>query len=205
MIKLFIIDDHQMIIEGIHSLLHDEPGIQWMGSAKLPDHLMTFLKLEQPDILLMDINLPNMSGLDLCKEVRQKYPAVHIIGLSTSDQASIVRKMLENGASGYLLKDATKQEILHTIREVNSGKTSVNFSVAEILKNKTPNKELPALTRREKEILDLISDGHTNQEIADKLFLNITTIDSHRKNMLTKFNAKNTAALIKIAMRNHLI
>ena len=205
MIKLFIIDDHQMIIEGIHSLLQDETGIQWMGSAKLPNDLMTFLKHDQPDILLMDIHLPNASGLDLCKEVKQKYPAVHIIGLSTSDQASIIRKMLENGASGYLLKDATKHEILKTIHEVNSGKTSVNFSVSEILKNKKANNELPALTRREKEILDLISEGLTNQEIADKLFLNITTIDSHRKNMLTKFNAKNTAALIKIAMTNNLI
>ncbi len=205
MIKLFIIDDHQMIIEGIYSLLQDEAEIQWMGSAKLPKDLLTFLKHDQPDILLMDIHLPNASGLDLCKDVKQKYPAVHIIGLSTSDQASIIRKMLENGASGYLLKDATKPEILKTIHEVNSGKTSVNFSVSEILKNKKANNELPALTRREKEILDLISEGLTNQEIADKLFLNITTIDSHRKNMLTKFNAKNTAALIKIAMTNNLI
>jgi DNA-binding NarL/FixJ family response regulator len=205
MIKLFIIDDHQMIIEGIHTLLKDEVDIEWMGSTKLPNELMTFLKNAQPDVLLMDINLPQKSGLDVCKEVKEKYPAINIIGLSTSNQASVIRKMQENGASGYLLKDASKQEIITAIHEVNKGKQNVNFSVAEILKSKMPNDQLPALTRREKEILDLISEGFTNQEIANKLFLNITTIDSHRKNMLTKFNAKNTAALIKIAVCNNLI
>jgi len=205
MTSLFIIDDHQMIIEGIRTLLEDQSDIQWLGSAKLPDELMAFLKQRQPDVLLMDIHLPQISGLDLCKLVKVKYPTIQIIGLSNSDQASIIRKMLENGASGYLLKDATKQEIIIAINQVRIGKNNVNFSVAEILKKKQPNDELPALTRREKEILDLISEGLTNQEIADKLFLNITTIDSHRKNMLTKFNAKNTAALIKIAMKNNLI
>lgn len=205
MIKLFIVDDHQMIIEGIHTLLQSEADIEWMGSTKLPDELMSFLSNTQPDVLLMDINLPQKSGLDLCKEVKEKYPAINIIGLSTIDQASVIRKMQENGASGYLLKDASKQEIIKAIHEVNNGKQNVNFSVAEILKKKIPNDQLPALTRREKEILDLISEGLTNQEIANKLFLNITTIDSHRKNMLTKFNAKNTAALIKIAMTNNLI
>ena len=198
MITIFIIDDHQMIIEGIHALLQGEPDFEWIGSTKFPDELMLFLQRKQPNVLLMDINLPQKSGLDLCKEVKDKYPGIHIIGLSTSNQASIIRKMQENGASGYLLKDASKQEIITAIHEVNNGKLSVNFSVSEILKNKMPNKELPALTKREKEVLELISEGLTNQEIGSKLFLDTSTIDSHRKNMLTKFNAKNTAALIKI-------
>jgi DNA-binding NarL/FixJ family response regulator len=205
MIKLFIIDDHQMIIEGIHSLLQDQADIEWMGSAKLPEELMAFLKKEQPDVLLMDINLPQKSGLDLCREVKEKYPAVNIIGLSTSDQASVIRKMRENGASGYLLKDASKQEIIMAVQQVNKGKDYVSFSVAEVLKQKAPNDQLPVLTKREKEILEFIAEGLTNQEIATRLFLNITTVDSHRKNMLTKFNVKNTAALIKIAVSNHLI
>jgi len=205
MIKVFIIDDHQMITEGIHSLLQGEADIEWMGSAKSPDELMAFLKNAQPDVLLMDINLPQQSGLDLCKEVKGKYPAINIVGLSTSNQASIIRKMLENGASGYLMKDASKQEILMALQQADKGRDYVSFSVAEILKKKTPNDQLPMLTKREKEILELIAEGLTNQEIATVLFLNSTTIDSHRKNMLTKFNAKNTAALIKIAVSNHLI
>jgi len=206
MINVFIIDDHQMILEGIHSLLLGERDIKWMGSARLPDELMTFLKTNQPDVLLMDINLPQKNGLDLCKEVKEKYPAINIIGLSTSDQVSVIRKMKENGASGFLLKDASKQEIIMALQEVSKGREYVSFSVAEALKKRMPDDQLlPVLTKREKQILEFISEGLTNNEIALKLFLNSTTIDSHRKNMLTKFNVKNTAALIKIAMSNHLI
>jgi len=206
MINVFIIDDHQMILEGIYSLLLGERDVNWMGSARLPDELMTFLKTSQPDVLLLDINLPQKSGLDLCKEVKEKYPTINIIGLSTSDQVSVIRKMKENGASGFLLKDASKQEIIMALREVSKGKEYVSFSVAEALKKRMPDDQLlPVLTKREKQILEFISEGLTNHEIAAKLFLNSTTIDSHRKNMLTKFNVKNTAALIKIAMSNHLI
>jgi DNA-binding NarL/FixJ family response regulator len=205
MITVFIIDDHQMIIEGIHSLLLNEKDIEWMGSARLPDELLNVLKTRQPDVLLMDINLPQKSGLDLCSEVKESYPGVQIIGLSTSFQASVIRKMRENGASGYLLKDASKKEIITALHEVNQGREYVSFSVSEVLKQKMPTDGLPVLTKREKEVLELIAEGWTNQEIADKLFLNCTTVDSHRKNMLTKFNAKNTAALVKIAVSNHLI
>jgi DNA-binding NarL/FixJ family response regulator len=194
-----------MIIEGIHSLLMGEDGIEWMGSARMPSELIAFLKTRQPDVLLMDINLPQKSGLDLCQEVKERYPAIHIIGLSTSNQVSVIKKMKDNGASGFLLKDASKQEIITAIREVCRGREYVSYSVAEALKSRVPNDQLPVLTKREKEILELIAEGLTNHEIAAKLFLNSTTIDSHRKNMLTKFSVKNTAALIKIAMSNHLI
>jgi DNA-binding NarL/FixJ family response regulator len=205
MIQVFIVDDHQMIIEGIHSLLEGEKEIEWMGAARTPEDLMAFLKRSQPDIILLDVNLPHRSGLDLCLEIKQRYPGIRVIGLSTSDQPSVIKKMQENGASGYLLKDAGKQEIMTALREVNRGKTFVSFSVAEVLKKRMPDDQLPSLTRREKEVLELIAEGLTNQEIAAKLFLTSGTIDSHRKNMLTKFNAKNTAALIKIAVSNHLI
>ena len=205
MLKLFIIDDHQLIIEGIHSLLESEKEIEWLGSAKTPDELMQFLKSKQPDVLLMDINLPQKSGLDLCKEVKLKYPSIRIIGLSTSDQPSVIRRMIDNGASGYLLKDASKNEIIEALHIVSTGKTYINFSVAQVLKNNMPTENLPILTRREKEVLEHISNGLTNQEIADKLFLDVTTINSHRKNMLTKFNVKNTAVLVKIALSNNLI
>ena len=205
MIRVFIIDDHQMILEGIHSLLQEERDIEWIGCAKLPGELMAFLKNSQPDVLLMDINLPQKSGLDLCKEVKEKYPAIQIIGLSTSDQVSVIKKMRENGASGFLLTDASKQEIITALQEVTQGREYVSFSVAEALKKSMPNDQLPVLTKREKQILELIAEGLTNHEIAARLFLNSTTVDSHRKNMLTKFNVKNTAALIKLAMTNHLI
>ena len=113
--------------------------------------------------------------------------------------------MIDNGASGYLLKDASKNEIIEALHTVVAGKAYMNFSVAQALKNNMPPEGLPMLTRREKEVLELISDGLTNQDIADKLFLDVTTINSHRKNMLTKYQVKNTAALVKLAISNHLI
>lgn len=205
MVKVFIIDDHQLILEGIYALLKDEKDIEWMGSVKTPNELKSILKTNQPDVLLMDINLPQQNGLDLCKEIKQTYPTIHIVGLSTSDQASVIRKMIENGASGYLLKDALKNEIITAIKTVVKGKTFVSFSVEEALKKKSIISTLPILTKREKQVLELISEGFTNQQIAEQLFLDVTTINSHRKNMLTKFELNNTAALIKFAITNNLI
>ncbi len=205
MIKVFIIDDHQLILEGIYSLLKDEQEIEWLGSAKTPDELLLFLKTKTPHVLLMDINLPQKNGLDLCVEIKQMYPAIQVIGLSTSDQASVIKKMIENGASGYLLKDALKNEIVSAIKTVVKGKTYISYSVEEILKKKKPDNVLPLLTKREKQVLELIADGFTNQQIADKLFLDVTTINSHRKNMLTKYNLNNTATLIKFAIINNLL
>ena len=206
MIKVFIVDDHQMITEGIRSLLAAEEDITWAGSAKTPTALLEALAKSQPDVLLMDINLPEMNGMELCKVVKQQYPAIHIVGLSTSGEVSIIQKMIDNGAAGYLLKDASKAEIIDALHKVVKGKEYVNFSVSQILKTyKTDTHQLPVLTRREKEILELISEGLTNQEIAQQLFVTVTTVDSHRKNMLTKFKVKNTAALVKIAIVNKLI
>lgn len=205
MIRVFIIDDHQMIIEGIHSLLEGEKEIEWVGSTKLPKDLFNMLEHKKPDVLLMDINLPQKSGLDLCLETRQKFPAINIIGLSTSDQASTIKKMLENGAISYLLKDATQTELVTAIQMAAKGKNYINFSVAQVLKDNIPRHEIPLITKREKEVLELIADGLTNQEIANKLFLSVTTVDSHRKNMLTKFCVKNSAALVKLAITQNLI
>jgi DNA-binding NarL/FixJ family response regulator len=194
-----------MINEGIHSLLVDEKDILWMGSARWPEQLLAILRREQPDIILMDVNLPHKNGLDLCREVKENYPGIRIIGISTTNQASVIRKMMENGASGFILKDATKQEIIQAIYEVHSGKKYISHTISEILKDKSSLKILPALTKREKEILELLSNGLTNSEIAHQLSLDITTINSHRKNMLTKFQVKNIAGLLKIAWTNHLI
>ncbi len=205
MIKVFIVDDHQLIIEGISSMLEGEKNIACVGSAMSPDNLLMQLQKIEVDVILMDINLPTKSGLDLCKEIKLLYPGLYIIGLSNFDQPSIIRKMIDNGASGYLLKDATKSEIVEALHTVVLGKKYMNFSVAQVLKSNSPDKSLPLLTRREKEVLELIAEGFTNQDIADKLFLDVTTINSHRKNMLTKYNVKNTAALVKLALNNNLI
>jgi DNA-binding NarL/FixJ family response regulator len=152
----------------------------------------------------MDINLPDKNGIELCKEVRQLHPSVFIIGLSTFNQQSFIQKMMENGASGYVLKNATQEELMEAIRAVANGKTYFSDEAAlSLRKNNTG--ETPVLTRREKEVLELIADGMTNNEIATKLFISVTTVDTHRKNLLAKFDARNIASLIKSAMQMQLI
>lgn len=203
-IKLFIVDDHYMIVEGIRSLLQFEKDIEWMGHAMNAASCLAFLQRHQPDVILMDINLPDKSGIDLCQEIKAKYPATHIIGLSSFNQQSFIQKMMDSGASGYVLKNATKEELVEAIETVmRGGKYLSDEVVATILQKGDPGK--PVLTRREKEVLALIADGLTNHAIAEKLFVSQTTVDSHRKNLLTKFGANNTATLIRLAAQFQFI
>ena len=199
--RVFIVDDHYMVIEGIRSLLEKEEGIEWAGHATSAASCLAFLQHQQPDVILMDIGLPDKSGTELCREVNTRYPAIKILGLSTFNQRSYIEKMIENGASGYLLKNAGKEEILKGIETVMQHKKYFSHEAALTIRS-NPDKELPILTRREKEVLELIAAGQTNQDIADKLFISYTTVDTHRKNLLQKFDAKNVAVLINLATKN---
>ncbi len=203
-IKVFITDDHYMVIEGIRSLLQSETEIEWMGHASNATSCMAYLQNHQPDVILMDINMPGKSGIDLCKEVKEKYPGIFVVGLSTFNQQSFIHKMIENGASGYLLKNATQAELMEAITTVAKGKTYLSDEAAAALK-KVDSSQLPLITRREKEVLALIAEGMTNAEIAEKLFISNATVDTHRKNLLIKFQTKNTASLIKTAMQLQLL
>lgn len=202
--KVFIVDDHYMVIEGIRSLLQNDKEIEWMGHASNAASCMAFIKTNQPDVILMDINLPDKSGIDLCKEVRSTYPHVFVIGLSTFNQLSFIEKMLEYGASGYLLKNADRSEIIQAIDAVMHGKQYLSADASQVVKH-AHNDNNTMLTRREKEVLALIAEGLTNQEIANQIFVSVSTVDTHRKNLLQKLNAKNTAALVKLAMDQRLI
>ena len=201
--SIFIVDDHYMVIEGIRSLLQNEKGIEWMGHATNAASCLGFLKNQQTDIILMDINLPDMSGIDLCKEVRQKYPSVFVLGLSTFNQQAFIRNMIDNGASGYVLKNADKEELLEAIAAVQQGKTFLSHEANLSLRDKED--KMPPISRREKEVLLLIADGLTNNEIADKLFISVPTVNTHRKSLLEKLEAKNTAILIGRATKLGLV
>lgn len=201
--KLFIVDDHYMVIEGIKSLLQNEKDIEWLGHAINADSCLAFLKNNQPDVILMDINLPDKSGIDLCKEVLTLYPFVNILGLSTFNQQAVIKNMLDNGAMGYVLKNATKQELLNAITTVRIGKTFLSFEAVQSLRE--TKVETPIITRREKEVLQLIAEGLTNAEIAEKLFISIPTVNTHRKSLIQKFDATNTAVLIGKAMKSGTI
>jgi DNA-binding NarL/FixJ family response regulator len=202
--KVFITDDHYMVVEGIRSLLQNENDIEWMGHAMNAASCLSFLNKQQIDVLFLDVNLPDKNGIDLCKEIKQSYPSVKVIGLSSFNQLSFIEKMMANGASGYVLKNATKEELADAIDTVMSGGTFMSNEVASIVK-KGPDPKIPVITRREKEVLTLIAEGLTNGEIAEKLFVSTTTVDSHRKSLLAKFDVKNTAILIRMAMQYQLI
>jgi len=204
-IKVFITDDHYMVVEGIHTLLQNEDSIAWMGHASDANSCLAYLQQQLPDIILMDISMPGMSGIELCREVKEKYPGVFIIGLSTFNQQSFIQKMMENGASGYVLKNAGREELIEAIHTVVKGNQFLSFDAATALRKPDIEPGIPVITRREKEVLELIANGLTNNEIAEKLFISTTTVDTHRKNLLTKFEAKNTASLIRMAAHAKII
>ena len=207
MIRVFIVDDHPVVIEGIHSLLQNERGIEWAGHAMNASSCLGYFVNNTADVLLMDISMPGMDGVELCAVMKDKYPGVIILGLSTFNQGLYIKKMVVNGASGYILKNSSKEELIKAIHAVHEGIIYFSGEVGMALQEyqKSSEKELPALTAREKEILELISEGFTNPQIAEKIFLSPFTVDSHRKNLLAKLGVKNTATLVRLAVEKKLI
>lgn len=202
--RVFITDDHYMVIEGIRSLLEGEPSIEWIGHAMNANSCLAFLENNQPDVLLLDINLPDKNGIELCKEILTNYPNIKILALSSFNQLSYITRIIESGAVGYLLKNAGKEEIIEGLKSVMAGEKFLSAEVKKVMKN-AKNIDFPVLTRREKEVLQQIADGMTNNQIAEKLFISPTTVDTHRSSILSKFEVKNTANLIKKAMEFGLL
>jgi DNA-binding NarL/FixJ family response regulator len=206
LVKVFLVDDHQMVIEGIKSLLLGEDCIKLVGFANTAEKCVQFFKTQTCDVILMDINLPDCNGIELCEIITKKYPNIKVIALSTHNQGTYVRKMLESGATGYLLKNAEKYEIVKAIQTVYKNQNYLTFEAERALKYENElQKKLPKLTKREKEVLVLIAEGFTNAQISEKLFISIDTVDSHRKNLYTKLEVKNTAMLIRFATENNLL
>jgi DNA-binding NarL/FixJ family response regulator len=204
MIKIFIIDDHPLVIDGIKTMLRDVGYIQIVGSAKNAEEALRFLNgSNEVDIILLDINLPDIDGLRLCELIRETNRTVKIIGLTYINEAGIITQLIKKGANGYLLKSMERQELIDAINQVldNSiylSKQANEKIVQQLQNNGLPTDGIPALTRREKEILELLAEGFTSHDIANKFFLSSYTVDTHRKNMLQKFNVHNTQALLKI-------
>jgi len=206
MIKVYIVEDHSVVVEGIRSLLQNEKEFDVIGNTDTGEGCLNFFRNHTADVILMDISLPDMNGIDLCKTMKKNYPGIMVLALSTFNQSIYISKMMESGASGYLLKNSGRQEIIQALRDVANGKTYLSFEAGIALKaSNKKNPERPLLTKREKEILGLITEGLTNMQIGEKLFISIDTVDSHRKNLYNKLNVKNTAMLMRYAIENDLI
>ena len=206
MIRTFIIDDHPMVIAGIKSLLADSAIVEISGTASDGYIALEALKNSDAEVALTDINLGDINGIELCGLLKKARPGLKVLGLSTFKERSYITRMLEAGASGYLLKNATKEELEEGITAAWRGRMFMSAEVSAVMTSPAARLcPLPLLTAREKEVLTHISEGMTNSEIAAQLFVSPLTVDSHRKNLLAKFGVKNTAQMVKVALEHRLI
>lgn len=203
MIKLVIIEDHPLVIEGFKTLIESQAEFSLCGIANNANDALLLLQSCVPDIILLDIKLPDMMGFELIDIIRTNYPKSRILVVSTYSQRYYVETMLQKGAKGYLLKNAGNEEIIEAIISVYNDEIFLSREIAINLKKNA--KQPVSLSRREIEVLKLIASGLTNKEIAEKLIISPLTVDSHRKNLITKLDARNTASLIKIAVDNGYI
>ncbi|TXH30031.1 MAG: response regulator transcription factor [Cyclobacteriaceae bacterium] len=201
--RVFIVDDHPMVVEGMRSMLQQLDGVEVCGHATNARSCLGYFVKNTADVVLLDINLPDQNGIEVCQTLLQQNPTLKIIALTNFDQLTYIQRMKDAGAKGYLLKNASLDEIEQALQAVTSneeywlGRNNLRDTI------KDHNQLL--LTRREIEVLKLIAEGLTNQEIADKLFVSASTIDSHRKSLISKFQVKNTAALIRTALEKKII
>jgi len=207
MTTVFIVDDHPVVVEGLKSVIEKLENIQVSGVAYNAVDAVNLLKITATDVLLLDINLPDINGIDLCKKVRKEFPEIRVLAISTFSERSYISRMIENGALGYLIKSASADEIAEAVASVMEGKLYMSLNMEHLLRpvSVISMGNLPDLTKREKEVLQLIAKGMTNNQIAEKLFVSPSTVDTHRKNMITKLEVSNTAALVRFAVEHGLI
>ncbi|HVI48984.1 MAG TPA: response regulator transcription factor [Chitinophaga sp.] len=201
-IPLAIVDDHPLIIEGLKKMLAKEKRIRVTGTFTNGTALLEFLAVNATGIVLLDINLPDVSGTDLCKEIKRNTTETKILAISSYTERAIIMQILNSGASGYLHKNATEAELLRCIDDTLNNQLTFSDAIKEIMWQPSiaDLSTVPYFTRRETEVLKLIAAGKTTAEIAKYLFLSPLTIDTHRRNMMQKLKVNNTPALIKIAM-----
>ncbi|MBT1705719.1 response regulator [Chryseosolibacter indicus] len=210
MVKVLIADDHQMFVDGLKSLLVEEKDMCVVGEAKNGYEVLEICSHEDVDIVIMDINMPQMDGIQTSRELSKKHPSVKILGLSMYNDRDYISDILKAGARGYVLKNTGKESLLSAIASLQSGSNYLSEEASKTLlnsfmKSHSGEQMLEKLSDREKEVLECIASGLTTHEIADKLFISKNTVETHRKNLLYKLKAKNTAELVNNAYKQRLI
>jgi len=210
-IKVLLTDDHQIIIDGLKSLLKDSEEITVAGEANNGREALRILDLIDIDVILMDIDMPVLNGIDTLKEIRRLGSEVKVIILSMHNEAGMIKSLMNIGANGYLLKSSSQDELINAIRKVAGGYQYFSTEVTLSLLNKTQNSfqdsnpQIELLTDRETEIIQLIAEGFSNKEIGNKLFISHRTVDTHRTNIMKKLNVSNIAGLISYAIKNGIV
>lgn len=211
-IKVLLVDDHELIREGIKNSLVDQESIQIVGEAQNGEEALSFLNENFVHVVIMDISMPYMDGIAATKEIVGKFPKVNILILTIHNEVSIIQEALKAGALGYLLKNTNISKLKEAINQVANDGTYFSPEISEKIMNQLIKGKAEResdfhikLTKREIEILKLISDEFSNHEIADKLFISQRTVDTHRRNLIQKLQVKNTAGLVRFALKNKII
>ena len=203
MITVHILDDHRMLVEGLCFSIRESGIAKVTGASHTLAECRNSMAFYQPDVLLLDLNLPDGRGEEFCVEMKRKYPNMKILVLTTHDEYSVAKRVMDSGASGYILKNALSEEVIAGIEAVMRGEVFLCDEI-DVLMNKRTEQPI-WLTAREQELLRLIVDGYTNQEIADKVYLSVETIKTYRKNLILKLGAKNSMMLVRMALEKKLI
>lgn len=211
-IKVFLVDDHKIVRDGIKLMLEPQAGIDVVAEAEDGDAVKNILGETPVDVIVMDINMPGLNGIKTTKMVKEEHPSIKVLALTMSSDDSHIRQMVQAGASGYIMKSAGRDELTHAIHDVMAGKhyfsdQATHSIMMDLVKNKGKSSAPDPIhiTDRELEVLQMIVKEHTNQEIAEKLHISPRTVDAHRRNLLQKTGARNTAGLVKYAFQNGLV
>lgn len=194
-IKLIIIDDHPVVQQGFDFMFQKIDGMELVSSFSTARSGLHFLASHHIDLVLLDINLPDRNGIEVCAEITRAYPHIRVLAISNSNEYSIIKRMLESGAAGYLLKNCSVDELVHCISEVMDGRMALSADVDRVLSNNSST-AIPIVTRREQQVLQLLAQGHSSWEIGERIFISPATVETHRRNLLKKFNVVNVAALV---------
>ena len=211
MLRIVIADDHQIVIDGLKHMLDSETDIEVVGEANDGGQLVGLLQRVDADVALVDIDMPVMNGIAACKAIIQAHPNLKVVALTMMHEASIIRKMLEAGAQGYLMKNTGKNELVTCLLAVHAGKTYYSREVSDIILNNISGagnnqaNPFPRLSRREKQILQLVINEMTTGEIATELNISFGTVETHRRNIMHKLGARNVVGMVRIALEHGLL
>ncbi|WP_417820998.1 response regulator [Terasakiella sp.] len=203
-IRVLLVDDHPLVLDGIRSRLEDDPEIVIVGEAGNGEEALQIATERKPDIVLMDINMPVLNGIEAAEKFAELLPDIRLLMLTMHDSREYITKVLKAGAKGYILKDVSSSEMLIAIKAVYQGKTYYSSGVTDILVNESSKKEVP-LTDREKTILQLLAEGNSNKHVARELDISVRTVETHRRNIKRKLEVKTSAGLVKYAIENGIV
>jgi len=203
-IKVLLVDDHPLVLDGIRARLEDDDEIEIVGEASNGEEALAMSAARQPDVVLMDINMPVMNGIEAAEKFASEQPDVRLLMLTMHDSREYITKVLKAGAKGYILKDVSSSEMMIAVKSVYQGRSYYSSGVTDILVNEGNKTEVP-LTDRERTILQLLAEGNSNKHVARELDISVRTVETHRRNIKRKLEVKTSAGLVKYAIENGIV